>query len=447
MLLKVNSVQPNWNICLNVLVKIQMKLRAYILAEGLFRQLKNTGSEDFIRCLVSQKKDEKLEEAKKIAENCPNFVPIIENLNFKNNNSENADNLLEIAEKYYEKGDYENSLINCLKSAKLEPYNSECFFWLGQIYLQTNDELRAKKCLEKCLSLYPCKEEALVMLSTIYRKNAEWESNLKMLENSAKSLFGQNSSNLAWTHLQLGLHHLAVLNYDEAISAFRSVIRYDVQNITSWAGLADAYMARGSYSSALKVFEKIAEFEPQNPYPKLQMGNIKIILHQYTDAIAVFDKLLIDFKDYFPILKGIAEAHLMSCQWRVSQRLIGRAREHAQKAIDYLTEAIKVKPNFQCLWKLLANSMTTVAKFPSDKCFLMVRGELAANSDKKLVKLEGDQLFDLAVNCYHRMIRMSKTGWLYIFLRLAILGIHGNLLLGVLYGWIQVLAKFLFNFF
>jgi superkiller protein 3 len=105
------------------------------------------------------------------------------------------------------------ALINVLKATKQEPHNSECFYWLGKIYLASADESRAKKCFEKCLNLNPQNEQAIVQLSTIYRKNGEWDSNLTLLENSVRSVEGQSDTKFAY--LQLGLHHLSRRNFDD----------------------------------------------------------------------------------------------------------------------------------------------------------------------------------------------------------------------------------------
>lgn len=98
---------------------------------------------------------------------------------------------------------------------------------------------------------------------------------MKLLESSKNSVDGINQKT---AFAQLGYHHLAQRNYDDAITAFRSFLRYDTTDTGVWEGLAESYMNRGSYSSAQNIFEKTFELsEGKNVYAKLQIGKIKYV--------------------------------------------------------------------------------------------------------------------------------------------------------------------------
>lgn len=322
MLKKVDTIQPNWDICLKELAEIYYLRKAYELAENIYRQLKIINANYFV-ALVENGDPEKLREAysisAKVLENnhsaellfyflklkillntVANLEDEISNLKASDispvkceyltalhcikedrladaqeilqKHESDCDCLLTLASIHFKKLDIENSFVCALKATKLEPENANCFFWLGKLYIHSSDTTRARKCLEKSISLNPSHKDAIILLSSLYRSLSEWGANHQLLQNSVSFVNGTSSS---WAQLQLGLHHLGQQSYDEAIAAFRSVIRYEVNNITAWEGLADAYMGRGSYTSALKVFEKTAELEPNNPYPKLQLANIK----------------------------------------------------------------------------------------------------------------------------------------------------------------------------
>ncbi|XP_050089380.1 tetratricopeptide repeat protein 37 [Anopheles aquasalis] len=297
-------------------------------------------------------------------------------------------------------GREEESFYAALRATKLDPNNAECFYRLGKLYLQRGDKLRARKCLEKSVRLNPAARNAVILLSELYRREAEWDANATLLSSSG--------TGAAWAQLLLGLHHLDRQEYDEAIGAFRTVLRFEVDNSTAWEGLADAYLGRGSYTSAMKVYGKITERDPNNPYPLLQLANIKNSLKLNKEGLALFEQLLARHENYFPAIKGIADSHLGLCFYRRSQRMLGRSRDHAQSCVDYLTKAIKMKPNFVCLWHQLAKVLDTIACFPKIYSHLQLEGGLAGLSDnQQRPTLRRGKLAELASRCYARLVKLD----------------------------------------
>lgn len=343
-LIKVNELQPNWSICLKKLAAIHERFRAYLLAELIYRQLKNSELK-LAEMLIEQQETDKVLEGiqicKQLSSTAESKELILKGQIYLKNFTE-AENLLQNMishnEKYevlkalyhhfkgehdtaleilkekeshtcylhagmvlFEQKKIDESLISILKATKLDTNNSECFYWLGKIYMTTNDETRSKKCFEKCLNLNPQNEKAIAVLSAIYRKNKDWDQNLQILENSVKSIDGAHQRA---AFFQLGLHHLAQQSYDNAITALRNSLKYDKENTECWEALADAYLARGSFNSALKVFEKSVELNPKNYYAKLQIAKVKYILQQYQESISDYEELLSIIPDYLPALKG-----------------------------------------------------------------------------------------------------------------------------------------------
>lgn len=232
---------------------------------------------------------------------------------------------------------YEEALNEFLKATKLEPYNSDCFHWLGKIYLLNGDSDRARKCFEKCIFLNPQHEQSVILLSAIYRQLAEWDLNAKILQTAAQAI---PNTPCKWAELQLGFHNLAQNNFDDAIIAFRAVLRMDPHDFSCWEGLADAYMKRGSFNSALKVYQKICELNADNAYARLQVANIRTTLKLFKEAIASYEELLKDEADYLPALKGIGDAHLGIARQCLEERLVGRSKVHAEAAVHFLIKYV-----------------------------------------------------------------------------------------------------------
>lgn len=256
----------------------------------------------------------------------------IEHLNTSNDNNL-CDHHLLLGQYLFTAKKLELALAHFLKATRIEPYNSDCFFWLGKIYLTSNDQIRAQKCFEKCVYLYPQHQQGVTLLSAMYRQSMNWDGNSTLLKSAANAISGQQCK---WARIQLGFHYLGLKNFNDAIQAFRMALREDSDDLSCWEGLADAYFQRGSYNSALKVYQKITEIDPLSLYPKLQVANIKTILKFHKEAIICYDDLLKEQPDFVPGLSGMAEAHLGLCHYYLPQRLLGRCKHHAEEAVKYL---------------------------------------------------------------------------------------------------------------
>lgn len=305
---------------------------------------------------------------------------------------ESCEYFMALGEIHFNVKNYPESLNAILRATKLQPYNADCFFWLGKIYMQNGDVDRARKCFEKSVFLNTQHEQSVIFLSTIYRQHSEWELNAKMLQNAAQAI---PNTPCKWATLLLGFHHLAQNQFDDAITAFRAVLRIDAKHYASWEGLADSYLKRGSYSSALKVYRKICDITDDNTYAQLQVANVLTTMKLHKDAIEAYENLLKDQPMYLPALKGITDAHLGIAYYYLDQRLVGRSKSHAEEAVKYLIRAIEKRNNFICFWRLLANCFDFIAALPHSKAVLTIPGSLANESDE-FVTLHGDKLYEFA---------------------------------------------------
>lgn len=246
---------------------------------------------------------------------------------------ESCEYFLQLGQTHFNLTHYSDALNGFLRATKLQPYNADCFYWLGKVYMQNGDIERARKCFEKSVFLHPQHEQSVILLSTIYRQHSEWDLNEKLLQTAAQVV---PNTPCKWATLLLGFHHLAQNQFDDAINAFRAVLRMDPLHFASWEGLADSYLKRGSYNSALKVYRKICELTDDNIYAQLQVANVLTTMKLHKDAIDAYGNLLKDYPTYMPALKGIADAHLGIANYYLEQRLVGRSKDHAEQAVSYL---------------------------------------------------------------------------------------------------------------
>lgn len=321
--------------------------------------------------------------------------------------SRKVKHLLELGQCHLTVGSTDKALTALLHATKLDPTNSDCFYWLGILYANGNDERRARKCLEKCLNLNILKKEAVILVGQIYSRQNDHVTNRQLLEKLIQTITDVDDK--IWALRQLGAVYLAISRYGDAINAFRTILKHDAIDLKGWEGLADAYLSRGSYNSAAKVYQKITELESDNPYPKYQVGKIHMTLQMYTEAIAAFEEIHnTGSEQYFPALVGLAESHYGVAQKLKKQQLFGSSRDHCQKSIDWIVAAIKTKPGMSCLWRILANSLDFTAIGPTDSAFIRLPGSLVGVQDPE-VTWSGEKLLELASKCYCRAIKLNSV--------------------------------------
>eukprot|EP00795_Rhopilema_esculentum_P006369 gene6369-11806_t len=276
-----------------------------------------------------------------------------------------------------------------LKAAKLDPFNSDIFFALGEYYRDfVADSRKAQKCFQKAVSLNELNEDAAMALGDLsmdlgdeahvgmpgdaYIARGSYMPALKAfqkaVEETAVKVYEQVTRNfaagrvkIAWLRLGLlltkrgqaekavtcqlalyaqeakaenlkGVSKLNDKGYTYAKN-FRSALRSDPEDRHMWECLGDAYIARGSYMPALKAFQKAVELDPENLYSRYKMGVIKQSVCVYDEAIEEFKKVLAVEEDHIPAWRGLAESHLKTEYACIAENFDGRAVDHAAEAL------------------------------------------------------------------------------------------------------------------
>ncbi|KAK0096871.1 hypothetical protein PV326_004037 [Microctonus aethiopoides] len=301
---------------------------------------------------------------------------------------------------------YSHSHMAFLKGVQADPYNWECFVYLGHYYRDHGKNLeKSQKCYQKALRINFNSEEAGAGLSTAYRLLKNTEANMKMLQRVTTAEGGGPK----WAWLQLGLQQLDQNEIAQAIKSLRYVIRADPNDNHCWESLADAYWARGAHTSALKSYQRALELSPGSLYPMIQLANIKLVLGRHVEAKEAFIEVLKQEQHYIPALKGLAETCLGLAKENSLQQLLGRAQRNIQQAVDSLTDAIVENSNLSCIWKLLGDACYRVAMLPENYSHLDVTpGLVKLDSEKERIEIRKSELFKLSARCYCRALSLTK---------------------------------------
>jgi len=133
---------------------------------------------------------------------------------------------LSVGKIFAEEQSYDKAELAFLKAQQLEPLNSDCYFYLGTLYLAQQDDTLSIPYLEKAILLEPKKEGAYVMLGRAYLHFNKID-NLGSMTTTARKWF---PGNVELEALQ-ATYYFRKQSYRQAFALARSVISKDPQNI------------------------------------------------------------------------------------------------------------------------------------------------------------------------------------------------------------------------
>ncbi|KAI0208166.1 Tetratricopeptide repeat protein 37 [Lamellibrachia satsuma] len=294
-----------------------------------------------------------------------------------------------------------------LQAARLDPFYSPTFLYLGRFYSQVARDLtKARKCFEKAFQLNPTDSEAgtaLVDMLTNLGDEQQAENILKSVTTKA------TAGSAKWAWLRLGLLYMKRDDPSAAIMCLQSALRADPTDNHMWECLGDAYMNRGSYNAALKAFTKATQLEPTGLYCYHQMASIKHTLGLYVEALEEYDGVLRRSEGYTPALAGLVETHLSLAQSALGKFFHGRAVDHCQKAVEQATKAVQGRPDLSCLWKLLGDACTIIYPVPDDICRMQVPQRLLTGTERtgETSLLSKSEILQLGSRCYGMALKLQ----------------------------------------
>ncbi|XP_012537096.1 tetratricopeptide repeat protein 37 [Monomorium pharaonis] len=323
---------------------------------------------------------------------------------------ENSEAWLLFGKIYWDMGDYNHSLMAFLNGVQADRNNWECMVYLGHYYRKHgNDIERSRRCYQAALQINPNSEEAGIGLSTAYRLLKNTDANIQLLQRVT-----MQDTRPRWAWLQLGLHYLDQGDAGQAITALQHVIRADPNDNHSWESLADAYLARGAHTSALKSYQRALQLSPGSLYPLIQLANIKLLIGQHKEAKEDFESILQNDKQHILALKGLAQACLGLARENIAKHFLCRARENLQQAVDGLVDAIMIRSDLLCNWKLLGDVCYRTVTIPETYCYLRVKSVLIkSDSAETYLNIKGDEILMLSIRCFCRALSMQNSALLW----------------------------------
>ena len=131
---------------------------------------------------------------------------------------------------------------------------------------------------------------ACFVLAGVATGIAGWQAELAHQANRELQIANVNLKSTAM--VRMGATELQLGRYDEALSAFNSVIRLDPKNDWAWASRGEIYLLMQRYEDALNDFNQAIKLNPNNSLLVAGRGVTYRAMHRYEDALKDFNHAL-----------------------------------------------------------------------------------------------------------------------------------------------------------
>lgn len=192
-----------------------------------------------------------------------------------------------IAELYFIKEDYRNSLNYFNRLIDLDNLNSEYLSFKSDILVRMNESEMAKEVCNKIIEIDPNNYKAWNKLGTFSFEEGNYDDALEyftwsngILENNQGGLFG-----LARTYLHLR-------NVDDAKLACETLLAQENIKPQYYILYGDILLFSGDFHSAEKYYKKSIEIDDKNPKSYIYLANLYNITYDYKKALRAINKCL-----------------------------------------------------------------------------------------------------------------------------------------------------------
>jgi predicted TPR repeat methyltransferase len=221
--------------------------------------------------------------------------------------------------------EYEDAMKHYQESIKLYPNNASVFNNIGNIFYKFNELQEAKKYYQKAIAIKPDYPDAHCNLSLVLIKQNSPQEAISHLEIAIQL---QPNHDLA--HQQLAYLLQLQGKLDQAIYHYNLSLKNNPHNILALHNLGVILVQKEKYDEAIPHFKSVLELNPEHQEALYNLSSIFLLQQKPTESLPFLlclTQLNKDFDTYYNI--GVIYMNL------------GRLND----ALDYLNEAIKMRPN------------------------------------------------------------------------------------------------------
>ena len=207
-------------------------------------------------------------------------------------NPENADARYELGLVLYQTGRLRRAIEEYRHAIRLSPAEVAYYLALANVFQTANMRDEAGTLLFETTEAFPGSIEARIELGNVRFESGRFEEALLEFQRAGQLAEGtdfdtdEGRENRALIHLRIGYMHLNLIQFDDALKAFRNALALRPDNVEVHLALGKLYLRRSRLEEALGAYHTVLAQDPRNPSAHEGIAEASLRLGRFSESIA-----------------------------------------------------------------------------------------------------------------------------------------------------------------
>ena len=247
------------------------------------------------------------------------------------------ENVVQTADQQFEKGLYQESLVNYELALTVDNSNYHLILRKGECLLKLEHYEEARNALETHIELFGDNLWPMVCLGLVYFNQDKFEDAIPHFERSFSI-----DSTFAWNINLLGKSYQRISNYSESKKYFEIYIERLPEDAVGYLCLGDLEYEFDDFETAERNWLYCIELDSQSKWAYISLGNLYIKLDRDNEAKQIFLNALGVFPDDCDVLLALAGLHLSSQNYVEAKAILDKASELRPDKLDVKVRLLEV---------------------------------------------------------------------------------------------------------
>ncbi len=225
-------------------------------------------------------------------------------------------------------GEYKKAIEDFTKAIEINPNMTFAYYYRGKIYESLGEYEKALEDYTSIIDINPNFRNIFLIRGKLLFKIGKYEEAIEDLKKASSANKKENKGIIK----MLGIAHLNIGDYREAIKYFTEILKMDPENAEAYYNRGTAYVELKHKMLAIRDFTKAIKINPK-----------------YTEAYIARGRVFLEMKNYKKAFKDFQKAVEIDSNCAEGYYYIGKIYESLRKydeALKFFTKAIEADKNY-----------------------------------------------------------------------------------------------------